>query len=74
MIGAVAFALIEELVRPFGQLNVLVYGVLLIVLFTTFREGVVPLLEKLWRALPRLDLRQAAALRAEQAREQRRTP
>jgi ABC-type branched-subunit amino acid transport system permease subunit len=69
VIGAVALAVLEELVRPFGQLNVLVYGVLLIVLFTTFREGVVPLLEKLWRALPRLDLRQAAGLRAEQARE-----
>lgn len=34
-----------------GQLNVLVYGVLLIVLFTAFREGMVPLLEKAWRAL-----------------------
>jgi len=31
-------------------LNVLVYGVLLIVLFTTFREGMVPVLEKAWRA------------------------
>ena len=51
VLGAIAFALIEELVRPFGQLNVLVYGVLLIVLFTTFREGLVPVLEKLWRAL-----------------------
>ena len=74
VIGAVAFALLEELVRPFGQLNVLVYGVLLIVLFTTFREGVVPLLEKLRRPLRGLDLRQASGLRAEQAGEQRRTP
>ena len=41
VIGAAAFALIEELVRPFGQLNVLVYGVLLIVLFVAFREGLV---------------------------------
>lgn len=46
VLGAVAFALIEELVRPFGQLNVLVYGVLLIVLFSTFREGLVPVLER----------------------------
>ena len=45
-LGAVAFALIEETVRPFGQLNVLIYGVLLIVLFTTFREGLVPVLAK----------------------------
>jgi branched-chain amino acid transport system permease protein len=71
VIGAVAFALIEELVRPFGQLNVLVYGVLLIVLFTTFREGIVPLLAK---CIARLDLRQAAPLGREQAEGQRRTP
>jgi branched-chain amino acid transport system permease protein len=46
VLGAIAFALIEETVRPFGQLNVLVYGVLLIVLFTTFREGLAPVLAK----------------------------
>lgn len=51
VLGAIAFALIEELVRPWGQLNVLVYGVLLIVLFTTFRDGMVPMLEKAWRGL-----------------------
>jgi branched-chain amino acid transport system permease protein len=62
VLGAAAFALIEELVRPFGQLNVLVYGVLLIVLFTTFREGLVPVLKKVWRAV---DVRQAATLRSE---------
>lgn len=46
VLGAVAFALIEEAVRPFGQLTVLVYGVLLIVLFTAFREALAPLLER----------------------------
>jgi branched-chain amino acid transport system permease protein len=46
VLGAAAFTLIEEMVRPWGQLNVLVYGVLLIVLFSTFREGLVPLLER----------------------------
>jgi ABC-type branched-subunit amino acid transport system permease subunit len=51
VLGAIAFALIEEAVRPFGQLTVLVYGVLLIVLFTTCREGLVPVLEKAWRVL-----------------------
>jgi ABC-type branched-subunit amino acid transport system permease subunit len=71
VIGALAFALIEELVRPFGQLNVLVYGVLLIVLFTTFREGLMPVLDKLCR---RFDFRQPASLRPEQAEAQRRTP
>ena len=43
VLGAAAFTLIEEMVRPWGQLNVLVYGVLLIVLFTACREGLVPL-------------------------------
>jgi branched-chain amino acid transport system permease protein len=46
VLGAAAFALIEELVRPFGQLNVLVYGVLLIVLFVAFRDGMVPMLRR----------------------------
>jgi len=46
LLGAAAFAIIEELVRPFGQLNVLVYGVLLIVLFVAFREGMVVLLRR----------------------------
>jgi branched-chain amino acid transport system permease protein len=46
VLGAAAFTLIEEAVRPWGQLNVLVYGLLLIVLFSTFREGVVPALAR----------------------------
>jgi ABC-type branched-subunit amino acid transport system permease subunit len=46
VIGALAFALIEEAVRPWGQLNVLVYGVLLIVLFSTFRDGLAPALAR----------------------------
>jgi branched-chain amino acid transport system permease protein len=50
VLGAAAFALIEELVRPFGQLNVLVYGVLLIVLFVAFRDGMVPMLGRAFGA------------------------
>jgi branched-chain amino acid transport system permease protein len=46
IIGAAVFALIEEFVRPFGQLNVLVDGILLIVLFVAFREGLVVMLRK----------------------------
>jgi branched-chain amino acid transport system permease protein len=46
IIGAAAFAVVEEFVRPFGQLNVLVDGVLLIVLFVAFREGLVVMLRK----------------------------
>jgi branched-chain amino acid transport system permease protein len=50
VLGAAAFALIEELVRPFGQLNVLVYGVMLIVLFVAFRDGMVPMLGRAFGA------------------------
>jgi hypothetical protein len=40
-------------VRPFGQLNVLVYGILLIDVFVAFREGLVPMLRRTLRlALP----------------------
>jgi branched-chain amino acid transport system permease protein len=44
VVGGAAFAAIEELVRPFGQLNLLVYGALLIVLFVGVRQGLVALL------------------------------
>ena len=50
VLGAAAFALIEELVRPFGQLNVLVYGLMLIVLFVAFRDGMVPMLGRAFGA------------------------
>ena len=46
ILGGAGFTIIDELVRPFGQLNVLVYGTLLIVLFVTFREGLVSVLKK----------------------------
>lgn len=49
LVGAAAFALIEGFVRPFGQLNVLVYGLLLIVLFLLFRQGLVPILRRYLR-------------------------
>ena len=57
ILGAAAFAVIEELVRPFGQLNVLVYGVLMIVLFVSFREGMVVMLRKRPRPVPPLTRR-----------------
>lgn len=49
VIGAAAFTLIDELVRPFGQATVLAYGVLLIVLFLAFRQGLVPFVRRLAR-------------------------
>jgi branched-chain amino acid transport system permease protein len=46
VIGGAVFTVIDELVRPFGQVTVLVYGILLIVLFLTFREGLIPVLRR----------------------------
>ena len=47
VLGGVLFAVLDELVRPLGRLNVLVYGVLMIVLVITFRHGLVAALRKL---------------------------
>lgn len=46
VVGGAVFTVIDELVRPFGQVTVLVYGLLLIVLFLTFREGLIPVLRR----------------------------
>ena len=51
VVGGAAFTIVEELVRPFGQLNVLVYGALLIVLFVAFRDGLVAVLGRAGTAL-----------------------
>lgn len=44
VVGAMVFTVVDAVVRPFGQLTVLAYGVLLVILFLVFREGAVPLL------------------------------
>ncbi|MDR7483298.1 MAG: branched-chain amino acid ABC transporter permease [Armatimonadota bacterium] len=49
VVGGALFALVDELVRPFGQATVLAYGVLLVVLFLVFREGLVPLARRITR-------------------------
>ena len=46
VLGGVLFTVLDELVRPLGRLNVMVYGVLMIVLVVTFRHGVVAMLRK----------------------------
>lgn len=46
VIGGVLFSVLNEVVRPLGQINVLVYGALMIVLFITFRQGLVAVLRK----------------------------
>lgn len=47
LLGAGVFALIFEFLRPLGQITTLVFGILLIILFVYFREGLVPWLRKL---------------------------
>ncbi|MBI3016219.1 MAG: branched-chain amino acid ABC transporter permease, partial [Candidatus Tectomicrobia bacterium] len=47
VLGGVLFTVLDEIVRPLGRLNVLVYGALMILLFITFRQGLVAVLRKL---------------------------
>ncbi|MDR7434088.1 MAG: branched-chain amino acid ABC transporter permease [Armatimonadota bacterium] len=48
VVGAIVFTIVDAIVRPFGQLTVLAYGVLLVALFLVFREGTVTLLQRGW--------------------------
>ncbi len=52
VVGGAALTLVNELVRPLGPLNVLVYGVLLIVIFL-FREGAIEVARRYGPALVR---------------------
>lgn len=47
VVGAVALGVIDEVLRPLGQLRLAVYGALLIALFLGVRRGVVPALTSL---------------------------
>jgi branched-chain amino acid transport system permease protein len=47
LLGAGIFALIFEFLRPLGQITTLTFGILLIILFVYFREGLVSWLRKL---------------------------
>lgn len=47
VVGAALFSAVDEVVRPFGQLTVLTYGLLMVLLFLLFREGVVPAVQRL---------------------------
>lgn len=46
VIGGILFTALDEIVRPLGRLNVLVYGVLMILLVITFRHGLIAVLRK----------------------------
>jgi len=53
IVGAVAFGVLDELLRGLGQLRTAVYGVALIALFLGFRSGVVPVVSGMARKLHR---------------------
>ena len=54
VLGAVLFTILDELLVEFGQLRVVVYGVLVVTLFLGFRRGFIPavssLFGKFWRS------------------------
>lgn len=45
VVGAILFAILDEIVRPLGRVNVMAYGILMIVLVVAFRRGLV----MMWR-------------------------
>ena len=50
VLGGAVFTVVNELVRPLGPLNLLVYGALLVILFVLFRDGLVVVLQRLgWK-------------------------
>lgn len=46
VLGGAVFTVMDEAARPLGQLNVMVYGILIVVLVVTFRHGLVAMLRK----------------------------
>ena len=53
IIGAVTFTIVDEILIEFGQLRTIAYGVLIMVLFLRLREGISPLLSKVWEQIQR---------------------
>jgi ABC-type branched-subunit amino acid transport system permease subunit len=51
VVGTVVFAVLDELLIDFGQLQTVVYGLLIIGLFLGFKRGVVPAVADLLRLL-----------------------
>lgn len=55
IIGAVTFTIIDEILVGFGQLRVLSYGILIIVLFMRMPRGVIPTVGSYWRRIRGLE-------------------
>lgn len=48
VLGAALFTILDEIVRPLGRMNVMVYGILMIVLVIAFRRGLVAMLHRVF--------------------------
>jgi len=53
VVGSAVFTVVDEVLRPFSQLRITAYGVILIVLFLGFSRGVIPTVSDLFRRLRR---------------------
>lgn len=62
VLGAVVFTILDEVLIGFGQLRVVAYGVLIIVLFLWMPRGVIPTAGSLWRRVRGLEGSAAARL------------
>jgi branched-chain amino acid transport system permease protein len=49
ILGAVTFTIIDEILIEFGQLRLVIYGALILVLFLFLPRGVIPTVASLWR-------------------------
>jgi ABC-type branched-subunit amino acid transport system permease subunit len=54
VVGAATFTLVDHFLRPYGQMRLAFYGVVLVALFLGFRSGVVPAVTGLGRHIRRL--------------------
>jgi branched-chain amino acid transport system permease protein len=53
VLGAVVFTILDEVLIDFGQLRVVAYGILIIVLFLWIPRGVIPTVGAFWQRLTR---------------------
>ncbi len=54
-VGAVTFTVVDEILIDFGQLRLVAYGILIIVLFLGMPRGVIPTVASLWRRVRGLE-------------------
>ena len=51
VLGAVVFTILDELLIDLGQLRVVAYGLLIVVLFLWLPRGVIPTMRSVWQRL-----------------------